>query len=238
MACKAARVIGHTMRIIPAQFVKPYVKSNKNDLVDAAAIAEAVTRPSMRFVQAKSTEQVELQTRHRIRDRLVGSKAQLINQMRAFCLKFGIAIRHGVGAFKGEFPRILVDDTNDLTLRMRELLTMLFAELADIEIRIADITRKIEAVARHSRVCSASMRSNFNMLPLTSRSCTKSYDQTLLGCAAPGMRISLQQRRLRGPRLGGSVTGCATGTIPAQRSTRSSRQSGDNESTDGDQLSR
>jgi len=77
--------LGHTVRIIPAQFVKPYLKSNKNDLLDAAAIAEAVTRPGMRFVTAKSTEQAELQTMHRISDRLVGSKTQLINQIRAFC---------------------------------------------------------------------------------------------------------------------------------------------------------
>jgi hypothetical protein len=80
-----------------AQFVKPYVKSNKNDLVDAAAIAEAVTRPSMRFVTPKSTEQLEIQTLHRIRDRIVGSKTQLINQIRAFCPEFGIASRQGVG---------------------------------------------------------------------------------------------------------------------------------------------
>lgn len=144
--------LGHTVRIIPAQFVKPYVKSNKNDLIDAAAIAEAVTRPIMRFVTAKSTEQVELQTMHRIRDRLVGSKTQLTNQVRAFCIEFGIAIRHGVGAFKAELPRILADDTNDLTPRMRELLTMLSMELTAIEARIADITRQIEAVATRSEL--------------------------------------------------------------------------------------
>lgn len=71
--------LGHCVKIIPAQFVKPYVKSNKNDLIDAAAIAEAVTRPTMRFTQVKSTEQVELQTLHRIRDRLVGCRTQLVN---------------------------------------------------------------------------------------------------------------------------------------------------------------
>lgn len=144
--------LGHTVRIIPAQFVKPYVKSNKNDLIDAAAIAEAVTRPSMRFVKAKSTEQVEIQTLHRIRDRLVGNKTQLTNQMRAFCIEFGIAIRHGVGAFKADLPNILADDANDLTPRMRDFLTMLSMELAELETRIAAITRQIEAVATRSEL--------------------------------------------------------------------------------------
>lgn len=142
--------LGHTVRIIPAQFIKPYVKSNKNDLIDAAAIAEAVTRPTMRFVRAKSTEQAELQAMHRIRDRLVGSRTGLINQMRAFCLEFGIAIRHGAGAFKAELPQVVADESNDLTPRMRELLETLSSELRDLEARIAQITRQIEAIAKCS----------------------------------------------------------------------------------------
>lgn len=144
--------LGHTVRIIPAQFVKPYVKSNKNDLIDAAAIAEAVSRPSMRFVKAKSTEQVEIQTMHRIRERLVANKTQLTNQVRAFCVEFGVTIRHGVGAFKAELPEILADNANDLTPRMRELLTMLAEELADVERRITDITRQIDAIAARSEL--------------------------------------------------------------------------------------
>jgi transposase len=84
---------GHRVRIIPAQFVKPYVKSNKNGTMDAAAIAEAVTRPTMR-----STEQVDLLALHRIRDQLVTSRTRLINQARAFCIEYGIAIRQGGGS--------------------------------------------------------------------------------------------------------------------------------------------
>lgn len=144
--------LGHTVRIIPAQFVKPYVKSNKNDLIDAAAIAEAVSRPSMRFVRPKSIEQVEIQTMHRIRERLVASKTQLTNQVRAFCVEFGIAIRHGVGAFKAELPKLLADETNDLTPRMRELLTLLWEELAAVEKRIADMTSQIDAIAMRSEL--------------------------------------------------------------------------------------
>ena len=144
--------MGHTVKIIPAQFVKPYVKSNKNDLVDAAAIAEAVTRPSMRFVMPKSTEQLEIQTLHRIRDRVVGSKTQLINQIRAFCLEFGISIRQGVGLFKADFPAALADDANDLIPRMHVLLEGLWIKFAALEIRLAELNKEIEVLAAHSDV--------------------------------------------------------------------------------------
>jgi transposase len=144
--------MGHTVRIIPAQFVKPYVKSNKNDLVDAAAIAEAVTRPSMRFVTPKSTEQLEIQALHRIRDRIVGSKTQLINQIRAFCLEFGIAIRQGVGMFKTDFPAALADDSNDFTPRMRILLEGLWTEFGALETRLAELNKEIEVLAARSEV--------------------------------------------------------------------------------------
>lgn len=78
--------LGHVVRVIPAQFVKPYVKSNKNDIIDAEAIAEAATRPAMRFVEIKSEARVDIQALHRIRDQKVGLRTQLVCQMRAFCL--------------------------------------------------------------------------------------------------------------------------------------------------------
>jgi transposase len=109
------QAMGHRVRIIPAQFVRPYVKSNKNDTIDAEAIAEAVTRPTMRFTQVRSTEQVDLQALHRIRDQLVTSRTRLINQARAFCVEHGIAIRQGAGLFRRDLPLILDDETNDLT---------------------------------------------------------------------------------------------------------------------------
>lgn len=142
--------LGHQVRIIPAQFVKPYVKSNKNDMIDAAAIAEAVARPTMRFVRVKSAEQAELQTMHRIRDRLVSSRTQLINQMRAFFLEFGIPMRNGPGPFKADLPKVLADEANDLTPIMRELLRTLSTELSELEARITQITRQIDGVATRS----------------------------------------------------------------------------------------
>lgn len=141
------QAIGHTVRIIPAQFVKPYVKSNKNDMIDAAAIAEAVTRPSMRFVEIKSPEQSDLQALHRIRDQMVRNRTKLVCQMRAFCFECSIAIHQGVGKFKLALPQVLADQSNDLTSAMRRLLAGLFEDLQYIEKRIAEVTQEIEAIA-------------------------------------------------------------------------------------------
>ena len=141
------QAMGHTVRIIPAQFVKPYVKSNKNDTIDAAAIAEAVTRPTMRFVEVKNVEQVDLQALHRIRDQMVTNRTRLICQMRAFCLEYGVAIHQGVGKFKLALPHVVSNEHNDLTPTMRRLLTNLFDDLKQLELRIAEVSREIEAIA-------------------------------------------------------------------------------------------
>ena len=141
------KAMGHTVRIIPAQFVKPYVKSNKNDTIDAAAIAEAVTRPSMRFVEVKTADQVDLQALHRIRDQMVTNRTRLICQMRAFCLENGVAIHQGAGKFKADLPRVLSNASNELTPRMRRLLADLFADLERLEQRIDDVSREIASAA-------------------------------------------------------------------------------------------
>src|SRR5690242_19978123 len=86
----ALREQGHEVRLIPAQFVKPYRKSNKNDFLDAEAIAEAVTKQNMRFVQIKTQAQLDVQAMHRVRDRLVQRRTALINEIRGFLLERGI----------------------------------------------------------------------------------------------------------------------------------------------------
>jgi transposase len=139
--------MGHEVKIMPAQFVKPYVKTNKNDLIDAEAIAEAVTRPTMRFVAVRNTEQVDLQALHRMRSQLVNSKTRLINQMRAFCLEYGIAMRQGAGVFKLDIRRVIADEANDLSTTMRRLLTDMAADLQHIELRVKAVTTEIEALA-------------------------------------------------------------------------------------------
>ncbi|WIW50362.1 IS110 family transposase (plasmid) [Bradyrhizobium sp. 62B] len=141
------QALGHKVRLIRAQFVTPYVKSNKNDIIDAEAIAEAARRPTMRFVAVKEEDQVDLQALHRIRDQMVGSRTRLINQMRAFCLEYGVPLRQGAGIFKLELPRALNDEGNDLWPVMRRLVGALFADLRRLEERIREVTQEIEAVA-------------------------------------------------------------------------------------------
>jgi transposase len=141
------KMLGHTVRIVPAKFVKPYVKSNKSDIIDAEAIAEAVSRPTMRFVEIRSPEQVDLQALHRVRDRLVAQRTRVICQMRSFCLEYGIAMHQGAGKFKADLPRVLADVTNDLTPAMRKLLSSLFDDVNGLETRIGQVTVEIEGIA-------------------------------------------------------------------------------------------
>jgi transposase len=138
---------GHTVRIIPAQFVKPFVKSNKNDTVDAEAIAEAVTRPSMRFVAVKRSDQFDLQALHRVRDRLVSSRTRLISQMRGFLLEYGIALRNGSGLFRHELPAVVADERNELTPAIRALLAELWTEFKELDARVTAVSQQIEALA-------------------------------------------------------------------------------------------
>lgn len=142
------QALGHKVRIIPAQFVKPYVKSNKNDARDAEAIAEATTRPTMRFVEVKTPDQVDAQALHRVRERMVKSRTAMINQMRGLCLEYGVALREGAGVFKIDLPKALGDEANELTQRMRRLLAELFEDFLALDRRVVDLTREIEAMAQ------------------------------------------------------------------------------------------
>lgn len=141
------QAMGYSVRIIPAQFVKPYVKSNKNDIIDAAAIAEAATRPTMRFVGIKQADQVDLQMLHRVRSRLVSSRTSLICQMRAYCLEHGIAMRQGAGVFKIDICRVIDELDNDLTPMARSILRDLYNDFRRLEARIRQVSDEIEKIA-------------------------------------------------------------------------------------------
>jgi len=146
LARKAASQ-GHQVRIVPAQFVKPFVKSNKTDIVDAEAIAEAISRPTMRFTQPKTEAQLDLQALHRVRQRLVSCKTAIINQSRAFLLEYGLTIGAGPAYFVRDMPNILSDESNGLTVAMRELLQEQWQEYRSIEARLLQLRRQIEAIA-------------------------------------------------------------------------------------------
>src|SRR5919198_4293039 len=94
------RAYGHEVKLMAPQFVKPYVKSNKTDSRDAEAIAEAVTRPTMRFVPSKDVDQQDIQALHRVRERLIGERTALINAVHGLLNEYGIVIPKGVGKFR------------------------------------------------------------------------------------------------------------------------------------------
>src|SRR5258707_4447014 len=104
---RTLKALGHDARLMPAKYVRPYSKGQKNDYRDAEAIAEAVQRPTMKFVVTKTADQLDLQALHRERERFVGQRTGIINQIRAFLLERGIAVRQGQRFLRGALPRIL-----------------------------------------------------------------------------------------------------------------------------------
>src|SRR5512133_2292116 len=115
---RVLREQGHDVKLIPAQFVKPFVKSNKNDFIDAEAIAEAVDRENMRFVPIKTDDQLDLQALHRVRDRLMTRRTAVINQIRGFLLDRGIVFAQGPANLRRRMPSLLEDADENLTPRM------------------------------------------------------------------------------------------------------------------------
>jgi transposase len=149
----ALREQGHDVRLIPAQFVKPFLKSNKNDFLDAEAIAEAVARQNMRFVPIKTDDQLDLQALHRVRDRLVHRRTALINQIRGFLLERGIVFAQGPANLRREMPTILEDAEQKITPRMRNLLDHLWQEWKSLNAEIESISDEIDAIANQDAAC-------------------------------------------------------------------------------------
>ena len=112
------KAFGHDARLMPAKYVRPYSKGQKNDFRDAEAIAEAVQRPTMKFVTTKTADQLDLQALHRVRERLVSQRTGIINQIRAFLLERGIAVRQGQRFLRTELPSILATPPDVLSSRM------------------------------------------------------------------------------------------------------------------------
>jgi transposase len=117
---------GHQVRLMAPQYVKPYVKSNKNDMRDAEANAEAVTRPSMRFVPGKDVAQQDIQALHRVRERLVTARTALVNEMRGLLAEYGIVLPQGVAKFRKALVRTLEAEQKKLTPLGQELFHKLF----------------------------------------------------------------------------------------------------------------
>ena len=133
---------GHTVKLMSPEYVRPYVKAQKNDDRDAEAIAEAATRPTMRFVDLKRQDQLDLQILHRARERLVGTRTRLINQMRAILLERGLTFAKGRRKFETGLDTLLDDADDDLSQRIRDLLTDMRLEWVELDRRIAALDRE------------------------------------------------------------------------------------------------
>ena len=144
---------GHDARLLAPAFVKPFVKSNKNDARDAEAIAEAVSRPNMRFVSVRSEESQAVQLLHRMRERIVNSRTRTITQLRAMLSEFGVVIPLGVNQFRKRVPEILEDGENGLLPAVRELLADGYAEVLGLDTQEAQYRAQIEAHAASDQRC-------------------------------------------------------------------------------------
>ncbi len=142
--------LGHEVRLMPPHYVKPYVKRNKNDAADAEAICEAVTRPTMRFVAVKSTEQQGVLMLHRTRELMVRQRTMLVNAIRAHMAEFGIVARVGLPQVKALLAVIADEEDGRLPPPARTCLAGLAAQLMSLEREIAAAERRIHAWHRAS----------------------------------------------------------------------------------------
>ena len=147
------QLLGHNARLMPAKYVRPYSKGQKNDFRDAEAIAEAVQRPTMKFVATKTADQLDLQALHRVRERLVSQRTGIINQIRAFLLERGLAVRQGLRFLRAELPGIVATQTDVLSPRMLRILEDLSADWRRLDARIEGLSDEIETLAHQDQHC-------------------------------------------------------------------------------------
>jgi transposase len=159
-ACLSAHFVSRTLRglgfeprIIPAIYVKPFNKGQKNDYNDAEAIAEAALRPNLRTVSEKDQGQLDLQALHRVRARLVSRRTASINQIRAFLIEQGITVRSGLRALKNSFEAILEQRRGEISPRMRSILIGLYGDWLWLDKRIDDVSGEIEEISRTEENC-------------------------------------------------------------------------------------
>ncbi len=143
--------LGHEVRLIAPQFVKPYVKTNKNDQADAEAICEAVTRPNMRFVPIKSIEQQDILSIHRVRERLVRNRTALANEIRGLLLEFGFIIPQGINKVIVKLTEIL--DEGKLSELSYQTFNKLKEEFVENDKKVKELEKRLKVIAMDSRQC-------------------------------------------------------------------------------------
>lgn len=142
--------LGHEVRLMAPQFVKPYVKGNKNDANDAEAICEAVSRSNMRFVPVKSVEQQDILALHRVRSGLVGQRTAKVNQIRGLLAEYGVVVRQGVDQLRRAVPVILDNADNGLSADFRLILMGLREDLVYLDDRVSELDRSIQKLANQN----------------------------------------------------------------------------------------
>ena len=144
--------MGHTVRLMAPQFVKPYVKTNKNDAADAEAICEAVGRPNMRFVPVKNVEQQAVLALHRVRQSFVKARTAQANQIRGLLGEFGIIIPQGIGYIASRVPDLIEDASNELPGTFRLLVQRLLDHLKELDRQVDELEAQIQAWHRSSEL--------------------------------------------------------------------------------------
>src|SRR5579862_4295195 len=145
---RALAAQGHSVRLMSPEYVRPYVKAQKNDDRDAEAIAEAATRPTMRFVTLKSEEQLDMQTLHRARDRAVGERTSLMNQLRAVLLERGVTVPQGRAKLRTRVTELLQQGSSELSARIRLLIEDMLTRWLVLDERIAAFDAEFVAEAK------------------------------------------------------------------------------------------
>ncbi len=143
---------GFRVKLMAPQFVKPYVKSNKNDANDAEAICEAMSRPSMRFVSVKSVEQQDIQAVHRVRSELVSQRRSKVNQIRGLVGEYGLVAPQGIARLRKALPFWLEDAENGLSERFRRLLDGVRGDLVELDTRVGELDDEVAAIAKNDPV--------------------------------------------------------------------------------------
>ena len=139
---------GYTVKLIAPQFVKPYVKSNKNDATDAEAVCEAMSRPTMRFVGVKTVVQQDIQAAHRIRSEIISQRTAKANQIRGLVAEYGLVASQQLARLRAVIPVWLEDAENGLTDRFRRLLSGLWDDLKTLDRRVAELDDEIKMIAQ------------------------------------------------------------------------------------------
>jgi len=147
------RALGHNVKLISPQHVKPYLRGNKNDYNDARAIAEAATRPDMPTVGIKTAEEQDMQAIHRMRSQCSRDRTALSNSIRGLLGEYGIVFAKGVATLRRKIPEILEDAENELSLRFRNLLARRYDQLVELEDHIAFYTKELERLSQQDDGC-------------------------------------------------------------------------------------